>query len=247
MSNLRIFVVDDDADVADALAEVLELNGHEVKVAYDSQQAIDAFQKEDFDLAFMDVMMPGKNGVESFIEIKKFKPDVKVVMMTGYSVQNLLDQAIEEGACGVLHKPVAVGDLLTTLEEMAKRKDRQVTVLIADPEDNFSGSLTPTLEERGYAVRLARSVEEIVATIRKETIDTLILDLDLSMMSGLELYYELKKESCVVPTILLSSEQKPNAEAQAFLEDPKNSGILFKPFDPSLLLNSLARLILARG
>ena len=77
MSNLRIFVVDDDADVADALAEVLELNGHEVKVAYDSQQAIDAFQHEDFDLAFMDVMMPGKNGVESFIEIKKFKPSAE--------------------------------------------------------------------------------------------------------------------------------------------------------------------------
>ena len=245
MPGLKIFVVDDDADVADALAEVLELNGHEVKVAYGSQQAIETFQKEDFDLAFMDVMMPGKNGVESFIEIKKFKPDVKVVMMTGYSVQNLLDQAVEEGVAGVLHKPVAVDDLLTMLADIQRRKNQEVMVLLADPEEGFSGSLTPLLEERGYHVRLAKTLEEVIAAIRAEQIDALVLDLDFSVISGLELYYELKRQSYVLPTILMSSQPTANSEAEAAIKDSDASGILFKPFDPSVLLHSLNKLTVA--
>ena len=96
---MRIFIVDDHRDVAEGLADVLRMHGHEVEVAHNGEQAIRIFKEQDFDIAFMDVMMPGMNGVESFLEIRKIKPDAKVVMMTGYSVTQLLDQAIETGLC----------------------------------------------------------------------------------------------------------------------------------------------------
>ena len=109
---MRIFIVDDHRDVAEGLADVLRMHGHEVEVAHNGEQAIRIFKEQDFDIAFMDVMMPGMNGVESFLEIRKIKPDAKVVMMTGYSVTQLLDQAIENGAYGVLHKPVSMDEVL---------------------------------------------------------------------------------------------------------------------------------------
>ncbi len=58
----------------------------------------------DFDIAFMDVKLPGKNGVESYIEIYKFNPDSRVVMIIGYIVAHLLGKVVEKGAWGVLYK-----------------------------------------------------------------------------------------------------------------------------------------------
>ena len=110
--SLRILIVDDDADNANSLGELLEMEGHRPLVVYDGDGAIAAYLKEDFDIAFMDVMMPGKNGVESFLEIKRLKPAAKVYMMTGYSVEQLLQQAMAGGAMGVFSKPVNLYQVL---------------------------------------------------------------------------------------------------------------------------------------
>ncbi|MCP4936069.1 MAG: response regulator, partial [bacterium] len=90
MKRIKILVVDDDRDFAESLVFVLEGRGYEVEVAHTGEAAIRKFQNNDFDIAFMDVKLPGKNGVESYMEIRKFKSDAKVVMMTGYSVEQLL-------------------------------------------------------------------------------------------------------------------------------------------------------------
>ncbi|MGL6182857.1 MAG: response regulator, partial [Aestuariivirga sp.] len=71
---LNILVLDDDADNADSLAEVFAMDDHRVIVAYNGQQAIEAFSLNQVDIGFFDVMMPGKNGVDSFIEIKRSHP-----------------------------------------------------------------------------------------------------------------------------------------------------------------------------
>ena len=143
---LRIFVVDDHRDVAEGLADVLRMHGHEVTVAFNGEQAIRIFRDQDFDIAFMDVMMPGMNGVESFLEIRKIKPAAKVIMMTGYSVEQLLDQAVDNGAYGVLHKPVSMNDVLETLERVKSNG----LVLIADANPQFGASIKGVLEKNGF-------------------------------------------------------------------------------------------------
>ena len=62
---------------AESLAELFAMDDHKVIVAYDGQQAIEAFSLNKVDIGFFDVMMPGKNGVESFIEIKQSHPDAQ--------------------------------------------------------------------------------------------------------------------------------------------------------------------------
>ncbi len=242
MAGLRIFVVDDDADVADSLADVLELSGHEVTTAYGSAEAIEIFQKQDFDLAFMDVMMPGKNGVESFIEIKKFKPDVKVVMMTGFSVQHLLDQAIEEGAAGVLHKPVAVEDVLTMLENSEPTSEQKAMVLIADHDPGFRTELEGVIRDKGYRVRSVQTGEEALDLVDKLDVDVLILDIELPMIDGLEVYCEMKRRGRNVPTLVVASGPGKAESRDLPVKDPTVSGVLFKPIDPAVLLNSLEKL-----
>ena len=112
MKQLNILVVDDDRDGADGLSEALEFYGHKVTTVYSGEDAVEAFRQCTFDLTFMDVMMLGLNGVESFHEIRKIKPDAKVYMMTGYSARDLLEEAVGHGAAGVFHKPFAIEDVL---------------------------------------------------------------------------------------------------------------------------------------
>jgi CheY-like chemotaxis protein len=115
VKQLEILVVDDDKDNADSLAEIFEMEGHIVTTANSGKEAITAYERKNFDIAFMDIAMPEKNGVESFFEILKFKPRARVYMMTGYSVEALVQQAIDNGALGVLHKPVDLAQLLSLL------------------------------------------------------------------------------------------------------------------------------------
>jgi len=112
MKQLEILVVDDDRDGADGLSEALDFYGHSVTTVYSGEEAVEAFRHSCFDVTFMDVMMLGLNGVESFLEIKKIEPDAKVYMMTGFSARDLLEEAVGHGAAGVFHKPFAIEDVL---------------------------------------------------------------------------------------------------------------------------------------
>jgi DNA-binding response OmpR family regulator len=112
---MKVFIVDDDQDVAESMADLVALRGHEADIANSGEAAIDRFRDHDYDIAFMDVRMPGINGVESFLEIRKFKPTARVVIMTGYSVENLLVQALDNGALTVLYKPFQSGEFLALL------------------------------------------------------------------------------------------------------------------------------------
>ena len=116
---LNILVVDDDAANAESLAELFAMDNHRVIVAYDGDQAIEAFSLNKVDVGFFDVMMPNKNGVDSFMHIKRLNPDARVYFMTGYSADDLIDQAVKGGALGVFSKPVDVDRILQTVEREA--------------------------------------------------------------------------------------------------------------------------------
>ncbi len=116
---LNVLVLDDDAENADSIAELFESDDHKVIVAYNGQEAIEAFSHNKVDVGFFDVMMPGKNGVESFLEIKAQHPDARIYFMTGYAANDLLDKARENGALGVFSKPTDPSNLLDVLESEA--------------------------------------------------------------------------------------------------------------------------------
>jgi DNA-binding NtrC family response regulator len=112
----RVLVVDDDQDLAESLADYIGMSGHEVAVASNGKEAVECFRERDFDMALMDVRMPIMNGVDSFLEIRKLRPDAKVVLMTGFK-EPIVETALQNGALGLLHKPFALSDLNTKLTD----------------------------------------------------------------------------------------------------------------------------------
>jgi two-component system response regulator HydG len=232
---MKILIVDDDQDHAESIGDLLDLRGYDIELAASGEQAAARFRDQKFDFVLMDVKLPGMNGVETFLEFKKIRSDAKVLMMTGYSVDQLIARAVDNGALGVLHKPFAISHLLQTLESVKPRG----LVLVADDDPDFAASIEPILTQNGYVVEIARNGEEALAKASSGSITCLILDLKLPFLSGLEVYLKLKDAAISVPTIFVTgyadSEMETLARAGQFAPD-----LLIKPFAPQALLKLLA-------
>jgi DNA-binding response OmpR family regulator len=235
---LKILIVDDDNDAADSLAELFEMEGHSVQVAYSGEAAVEAYRKSDFDLAFMDIMMPGKNGVESFFEIRKLKPSARVYMMTGYSVDQLIMQAIDQGALGVLSKPIDLDKVLAAIEEVKPAG----IVLVAEDDPLFGPHLCDLVRSAGFECALVRDGQEALQRMAEGGIGVLILDLKLPIIDGLEVYARLRREHRQVPTIIITGHGAEYPDLHAAMQDMNVTGVLNKPFDPQRLLDQLHKL-----
>jgi two-component system response regulator HydG len=238
MMPLNVFVVDDDRDFAESLADILTEAGHHVELCSDGETAVRIFREKEFDITFMDVKLPGKNGVESFLEIRKIRPQARVVMMTAYSVEQLVAQAVEQGALGVLRKPFDIDRILAMLDDVKPRG----VILMADDDPDFVDSLNNLLSDRGYRVLVARTGREALDAILADGIDILVLDLQMPVLSGLEVYLELKRHDRALPTIIVTGYAAEEAEAIDKLRAMSVAGCLVKPFDPQQLLD-IIRLI----
>jgi CheY-like chemotaxis protein len=115
-------------------------------------------------------------------------------------------------------------------------------ILIADDDPDFVASIREVLEDNGYAVYVARDGREALDRVRADGIDVLILDLHLPMLSGLEVYLELKRSGHALPTIIVTGYAREKVEAIDALRRMSVTGILTKPFDPAALLEMVARI-----
>jgi two-component system, NtrC family, response regulator HydG len=230
----RVLVIDDDRDHAESIADILSMRGHRVEAVFSGEQGVEIFREQDFDIVFMDVKLPGMNGVETFFEFKKIRPDARVMMMTGFSLEQLITQAIENGALGVLRKPFAIQDLLQVLDQVKPRG----MVLVADDDPDFSASLEPILVQNGYAVVTAATGEEALAKASADGVNCLVLDLSMPLLTGIDVYRKLRAAGKDIPTIFVTG--LPGERVNAMSELHSDGGVLMKPFDPSDLLRAIA-------
>lgn len=239
MAPLRILVVDDDTDFARALSVFLEIEGHHVEMAFSGEEAVSKFRGQDFDMTFMDVKLPGMSGVESFFEFRKIRPDTKVMMMTAYSVEQLLNEAVDAGALGILRKPFETDALLDTLE-VARPNG---FILLVDDDPDFVKSTEQYLAQAGYRVISAHNGQEAVKAALANGVDALVLDQRLPILSGLEVYLELKALGRAVPTLIVTGYAKEEQQNIDKAQKMSVTGYLTKPFEPAELLRAIEQMM----
>ncbi len=232
---LDILVVDDDRDLAEAIGEALEMAGHNPTLAGSGTEAIDAYSRERFDITFLDVKLPDIYGVETLTIIRQMDSTARVVMMTGYRIDQLLAEAAENGAVKVLHKPFAMEAILSTLQEVLPSG----MVLVADDDPDFAAGTEQLLRAHGYNVLVARTGKEAVEQALANTLDVLVLDLRLPVLHGLEVYQELKKQGRCIPTIIVTGFAEEESGSLDTLKSLSVTGCLFKPFEPERLLEAV--------
>lgn len=112
----RVLVVDDDPAMVATLCDILALSGWETMRGRDGKDATEQAAAENVHLVLMDVLMPRMNGVEALRAIKSHSPTTRVILMTAYAAEELLEQAERDGADRILRKPVQLPNLLAALD-----------------------------------------------------------------------------------------------------------------------------------
>lgn len=102
-----ILLVDDDKLVAQSGRAILELAGYRVMVASSGLEAIDIYGEygQEIDLILLDIIMPDLSGDQVFHELRKINPNILVVLVSGYSVNNLIDALLKQGCVDFIQKP----------------------------------------------------------------------------------------------------------------------------------------------
>ncbi|MFA5087706.1 MAG: response regulator [Candidatus Omnitrophota bacterium] len=111
MNILKILVVDDKKVIGDLFEFTLGYSGHIITVVDNASAAIEAVKNKEFDIAFIDIVMPVKDGVELLSEIRGAASRLPIVMMSGYSVEDKKRQARNLGAVTCLKKPFDIDDV----------------------------------------------------------------------------------------------------------------------------------------
>jgi len=116
----KILVVDDEESVGIGLSEILKDEGYDATYVVDGNQAVDAFKKNPYGLVFMDIIMPGMNGLDTYREIKKVSPDAKVILFTGYfrDAEDVILQAVKEGMIDeFIRKPYYADEIIRSAKK----------------------------------------------------------------------------------------------------------------------------------
>ena len=131
-SKSKILIAEDDSAFAGQLAEALKGQGYEIVLAKDGSEAIQALKKSFFDLCFIDLAMPGVDGMAVIEESLRIAPDLPFVMVTGYATIDKAVKAIKLGAYDFVEKPVSLERLLITAKNaIEKRRLKQKTQLLS--------------------------------------------------------------------------------------------------------------------
>lgn len=153
----KILVVDDEEDLAKILGSILEFEGYEVKSVSNGFQAIEEVRTSSYDLILMDIRLPGINGVETFIKIREIAPSVKVIMMTAFSVEELIDKALQQWAYACIHKPFDIEKIISLIKKVLSQN--QKVILIANGDGKTRQEVKEMLTKKGYKIATATDTE----------------------------------------------------------------------------------------
>ena len=163
-SHERILVVDDEEQMRDLLAKVLERKGFQTSVCGDGTEALAFLEKEPVDLVVTDVRMPGLGGMEALRAVKELNPDIVVIIMTAFGSIDQAVQAVKDGAYDYINKPFKIDEMLLTIEKALdeRRLRHEVSALRQELHtryhfENLIGKSRPMQEVFGLIEQVAGS------------------------------------------------------------------------------------------
>ncbi|GAB4282080.1 MAG: sigma-54 dependent transcriptional regulator [Marinilabiliales bacterium] len=111
----KILVIDDERSIRNTLKEILEYEKFEVTLAEDGVEGIKLVEKNDYDVILCDIKMPKMDGLEVLAKIRKEKPEIPVVMISGHGTIETAVEALKSGAYDYIEKPLDLNRILVTI------------------------------------------------------------------------------------------------------------------------------------
>jgi two-component system response regulator HydG len=205
---MRVLLVEDEAGLRMTIAANLELEGIEVVEAENGQQALELAAAQKFDIVLSDVRMPGMSGVAMFEKLKAVAPDLPVVLMTAFALEEHIQQAIQGGVYTVLSKPFAIAHAVKTLE----RASRHPVVLVVDGAEE-AASTTAALSTAGLRSCAVSDLDSAVRAVQDGNIDVCILDLAAPGLDGPAIVERVLATDPTIAIVAMSRSIDPKALA----------------------------------
>ena len=115
-----ILLVDDEAVIAEITKEILEMLGYRTLLAGSGQEAISVFTEKHaaINLVILDMVMPGMSGAKVFEALRSLKPDIKIIVYSGYFINDEIQSLLDRGGCEFIQKPFSIEALSEKIREM---------------------------------------------------------------------------------------------------------------------------------
>jgi DNA-binding NtrC family response regulator len=127
----QILIIDDEPVIRDLLFDVLSRKGYKVDTAEDGAVGLKKAKANRYTVVFTDIRMPGMNGVEVYKKLKTISPESRVIVMTGYGLEEMIQEALDLGAFADVKKPFdleliygLVQRAITSLEEEPEKESK---------------------------------------------------------------------------------------------------------------------------
>ena len=151
MPESRILVVEDESKVARAIREGLERQGHQVVIAPTGEEGFFLVNAEEFDLVILDLMLPGRDGLQVLSTLRKRGLETKVLILTARDAIEDRVQGLDKGADDYLVKPFAFPELLARVRALLRRTEQGPQLRLGDLEMNV---VTRNAKRRGQYLEL---------------------------------------------------------------------------------------------
>jgi two-component system, OmpR family, response regulator len=122
MEKFTVLIVDDEEDFVETMVKRLKDKGLDAEGVLSGKEALNLLAEKDFDVCVLDVKMPGMDGIEALAEMKKKRPLMEVIMLTGHGSVESGIRGLQLGAYDYVMKPVPFPDLLNKIRQAYERR-----------------------------------------------------------------------------------------------------------------------------
>jgi DNA-binding NtrC family response regulator len=239
----RILIVDDEPDTCSNLSDILSDIGYEVDTAHDGFAALELAKKRSYDLALLDLKMPGMDGLELYRRMREISAGTVAIVVTAYATSDTAKSIMAAGAWQIVPKPVNTGSLLHLI---AQALDTPL-VLVVDDDRELCENLWDLLREQGYRVHFAHDASDAEKALAHRKFHVVLIDMKLPSGDGRQVLGALKKVDPEARAVIITGHA---AEMETKVQSALQAGasaVCYKPFDVQKLLSTVEHLCVQRS
>lgn len=238
-----ILLVEDHDEVREFVRSALEMYGYAVLVASNAEEAIEiaGAHANPIHLLVADVMMPVVRGPELALRLLRRHPEARVLYISGYSDDALVQEGVSSKGAAFLQKPFSPDRLAAKVKELLSGTRGPARVLVVDDEEDVRRYLVQVLHDAGFVTAEARNGREALSMLAAGPFQLVITDLVMPEQEGMETIGEIRKRYPNVRIIAISGAFAAKYLKMAQLLGASRS--LAKPVSPEHLVKTVQELL----
>jgi DNA-binding NtrC family response regulator len=238
-----LLVVDDEPDTCANLSDIFTDLGYHVDVAYDGPGALELIDRQTYDVALLDLKMPGMSGLELYRRIRKVSAGTIAIVVTAYAASDTAKAVTEAGAWKIVPKPVDLPQLHKLVDEALEKP----LVLVVDDDQDLCDSLWDIFREQGLRVYLAHDANSAAQRLAEREYRVVLIDMKLPEGHGGEVLRRVQQANPDARAILITGHRSEMDERVRKALQSGADAICYKPFDMDQLLETVLRLATTKG